>query len=126
MSKGTKGLVLVEEKKGVETIKQRPREASVTYAGLCSCCVQAPDCTFPRMVNQAVIQCEEWGEEWGVESTIPVTAEQQARVAPRAARATPRMVPEPLPKGLCATCEEYAACEYAKPEGGVWHCDEYR
>jgi hypothetical protein len=122
MSKNMKGLVLVEGKEGGEQIERRPREAPVTYAGLCSSCAHAPDCTFPRFAGQAVIQCE----EWGVEIAPRETAEEQARVEPRAARATPRMVPEPLARGLCATCEEYPTCDYAKSEGGVWHCEEYR
>lgn len=29
-------------------------------------------------------------------------------------------------KGLCSNCEERATCIYPKPEGGVWHCDEFR
>jgi len=122
MSKHVKGLVLVEEKQGGEKLERRPREAAVTYPGLCSSCVHAPDCTFPRFAGQAVIQCE----EWGFEMAAPEAAQEQARVAPLAARSTPRVVPEPLAKGLCATCEEYPTCEYAKPEGGVWHCEEYR
>ena len=28
-------------------------------------------------------------------------------------------------KGLCQTCEYRETCTYPKPEGGVWHCEEY-
>ena len=29
-------------------------------------------------------------------------------------------------RGLCCTCEDCRVCKYPKPEGGVWHCEEYR
>ena len=29
-------------------------------------------------------------------------------------------------RGLCSNCEERRSCAFPKPEGGVWHCEEYR
>jgi hypothetical protein len=31
-----------------------------------------------------------------------------------------------LVKGLCINCENRHTCEFIKPNGGVWHCEEYR
>jgi hypothetical protein len=28
-------------------------------------------------------------------------------------------------KGLCATCESFPTCAFTKPDGGIWHCEEY-
>ena len=28
-------------------------------------------------------------------------------------------------KGLCSICEDRKTCTFIKPEGGVWHCEEY-
>ncbi|MBU1319329.1 MAG: hypothetical protein KKG33_00510 [candidate division Zixibacteria bacterium] len=28
-------------------------------------------------------------------------------------------------KGLCANCDHKDRCTLPKPEGGVWHCEEY-
>jgi hypothetical protein len=28
-------------------------------------------------------------------------------------------------KGLCMNCANRETCLYPKPEGGVWHCEEY-
>jgi len=28
--------------------------------------------------------------------------------------------------GLCVNCEDRETCVYPKPDGGVWHCEEYR
>ena len=27
---------------------------------------------------------------------------------------------------LCTICEDKNVCVFPKPEGGVWHCEEYR
>jgi len=29
-------------------------------------------------------------------------------------------------RGLCRTCERRDTCTYPKPEGGVWHCEEFK
>ncbi|KPK84315.1 MAG: hypothetical protein AMJ81_05935 [Phycisphaerae bacterium SM23_33] len=29
-------------------------------------------------------------------------------------------------KGLCVNCENRKSCAMPKPEGGIWHCEEYR
>jgi len=31
-----------------------------------------------------------------------------------------------LIKGLCINCENRHTCEFTKPNGGIWHCEEYR
>ena len=30
-----------------------------------------------------------------------------------------------VPKGLCQNCQHFETCMLPKPEGGVWHCEEY-
>ncbi len=32
----------------------------------------------------------------------------------------------PSARGLCSNCENSGSCNYPKPEGGVWHCEEYK
>jgi hypothetical protein len=29
-------------------------------------------------------------------------------------------------KGLCMNCEARDYCRIRKPEGGIWHCEEYK
>ena len=29
-------------------------------------------------------------------------------------------------RGLCSICEDREVCAFPKPEGAVWHCEEYR
>jgi len=45
-------------------------------------------------------------------------------------RETPEVAPrlsavKPLRRGLCVNCKHEATCTFARPEGGVWHCEEY-
>jgi hypothetical protein len=28
--------------------------------------------------------------------------------------------------GLCRNCENRRTCAFPKPEGGIWHCEEYQ
>ena len=28
--------------------------------------------------------------------------------------------------GLCVNCDQRLVCRYDRPEGGVWHCEDYR
>lgn len=46
---------------------------------------------------------------------------------------TPAAAPEPVDrpvaseyKGLCVNCEARTTCTASRPEGGVWHCEEYQ
>lgn len=34
--------------------------------------------------------------------------------------------PGPEEKDLCASCRNNEICTYPKPEGGVWHCKDYK
>lgn len=112
MSKPTKGVLLIE--------RASPAGA---HEGLCLTCVQEPGCTFRRFAGQPIRQCEEWIGESPLatagparsDATRPVTAGH----AGRDGRIQPRMT------GLCASCERYPTCAYAKTEGGVWHCEDY-
>ena len=122
MSKAIDQPALVEKDKGTYERLWRPRGARVTYAGLCSSCVHAPYCTFLRFADQPVIHCEEWSGDTAAWETL----ETPEMYTPPPWIGAPLPSPQALPKGLCATCEEYSACAFAKPEGGVWHCEEYR
>jgi hypothetical protein len=86
-----------------------PRRES--YPGLCEMCAVAPDCTFPRDVHRPVTSCEEF----------------QGVRPPKAKFRLPVVRPtNPSPyRGLCATCARVADCTFPKPDGGVWHCDEF-
>ncbi len=78
---------------------------------------------YPRAFDQVVRDCEEFELDF---RPLPETT---GRV-----KAYPALVRDKSPAekysgryiGLCSNCENRGTCIYPKPEGGVWHCDEYR
>ena len=102
----------------------RPSMDGKGALGLCSSCQSGADCTYNRDPRLPILQCEEF------EGIVPSPVEM---IVPRNIPLT-KFRKNPLPphdpfqnyKGLCSTCEERATCIYPKPEGGVWHCEEYR
>ena len=102
-------------------------EKKEVYEGLCLSCKNASACTYPRTPDQPVLQCEEFDGY----SASPL------KVVPKPFPSTAIPPPSPLIsnseeensnrlRGLCTLCECRETCTYPKPEGGVWHCEEYR
>jgi len=86
-------------------------------AGLCSTCKNDPTCMYEAASNSAVLQCEQF------ELAPPAKA---ARPAPTKAQPLSSTATDTNGyTGLCSNCENRKTCIYPKPEGGVWHCDEY-
>ena len=86
------------------------------HSGICSQCRYADECTYQKDPERPVIQCAEF------EPCEPPPVRRVVK-AP-----SPRRPPLDFDrfKGLCVDCEERETCTYPKPEGGVWHCEEYR
>ena len=111
MKKATVSKPKTKKIKDILQIKPEP-------IGLCSCCKSLQTCTFPRDTGRPTLQCEEF------DGIIP----SHLKMVPR------RKTTDTLsgknnfhsPRGLCGLCEIRQACTYPKPEGGVWHCEEYQ
>jgi len=88
------------------------------YRGLCSVCKKASTCTYRRDPWQPVWQCDEFECGSIQVSTFPPI---DSSFKPDAAYESSGKY-----KGLCVNCENRETCTYPKPEGGVWHCDEYK
>ena len=110
------------EEKGKKSKKAAPPSA-VVYGGLCSTCDGASTCTFPRDPERPIMHCDELDSH-----RVDIVAVERV---PRAEPASPKALSEAKQKelgkykGLCLNCEKRETCTYPKPEGGVWHCDEY-
>ena len=107
-------------KKGKEErIVSRKKE----YFGLCSLCENASTCTYTRDFRRPVLQCEDIeGYEpcpvrTIVKKILPTTDPKFGSVEEKDLGKY---------KGLCSICEDFKTCTFVKPEGGVWHCEEYR
>jgi hypothetical protein len=107
-----------------KVIKIKPFTETKKHEGLCSCCSLAPTCTYPRESGRPVLQCDEFD---GI--SPPLQQMMKGVENPSVNRfsgPTPYTQRLGIATGLCAYCESLSTCTYPKPEGGVWHCEEYR
>jgi hypothetical protein len=95
-------------------------ERNMEYRSLCSSCKNAAGCTFQKDRQKPALYCEEFEID-----TCP-----SAEIAEKE---------KPLPTisvdvedkdsgkfiGLCSNCNKRRTCVFPKPEGGIWHCEEY-
>jgi hypothetical protein len=121
-----KGVVLTETERpvAVET-KNIARPKVEQYRGLCSVCSNAPTCTYRRKFGEPILFCDE--HEVSI-NTPKTNADGEIRVQTRSPRNERRVKEKDTGKyrGLCRDCENREHCTYPKPEGGVWHCEEYK
>ena len=91
------------------------------YRTLCSSCRHASTCTFPRDPQKPALYCEEFEIDTPPSKKTPGIAKSRP-VKPSDAKAegSPKLI------GLCSDCENSKTCAFPKPEGGVWHCEEYK
>lgn len=82
---------------------------------LCFNCKNAPDCTYQKDPNKPLLYCEEFEIEELPDRKIPQTPADLGQE---------KDVLEF--KGLCSDCDNRKTCGFPKPEGGIWHCEEYR
>jgi len=96
--------------------------------GLCSCCKEASTCTYPKVPDRPVLQCEEFNGILPPPSKRSSLIRNVSPVSPRGVvdEPVPRGFESLEPRGLCSNCEERETCTFPKLEGGVWHCEEYR
>ena len=91
--------------------------------GLCSTCRNACGCTYLQRARSPVLQCEEFD---GYEPPRRAAGGRAAATAGPHFGSDTREGYSSGYKGLCSDCEDRASCIFPKPEGGVWHCEEYR
>jgi hypothetical protein len=93
----------------------------IKYFGLCMSCKNASSCTFPRDPARPAFYCE----EFEVETKAPIIPpEKDQPLTTDSSAAKDKDSTEFI--GLCSDCANRRTCTFPKPEGGVWHCEEYR
>ena len=93
---------------------------NTVHRGLCATCKHASTCTFPRDFQKPAFYCEEFEIE-----TVPVRKRagednRQSTAYFAVPQESPRLI------GLCSDCQGRQTCVFPRPEGGVWHCEEYQ
>ena len=89
-------------------------EVAEAPKGLCQTCRHHTACGFRQKDSAAKLYCEEYEALRTPAATI---------VAPEASKAE---CPPSKLLGLCINCDHREICHLPKPEGGVWHCNEYQ
>jgi len=93
---------------------------NMEYLSLCHSCKNAVDCHFREHCQQPSFYCEEFEIGKGpFAETI-----EKAKSLPAYSLDADEEISKSL--GLCSNCESRRSCTFLKPEGGVWHCEEYR
>ena len=85
------------------------------YRDLCSTCIHAEACRGRSTSDNPILFCEEF------EVLVGQTDGQASVVFGRTRRRASRK-----PIGLCLNCDNAATCTIPRPDGGIWHCQEYR
>jgi len=80
---------------------------------LCSTCNHARTCVRLKSIKRPVWFCEEFDDY-----TPPPKEEGKDITQPEEEKYDKSM-------GLCCNCAKRDTCTFAKPNGGVWHCEEY-
>jgi hypothetical protein len=94
-------------------------QVNLEPSGLCMNCMHHETCGFSRDPNKPVLFCEEY--------EIPVIPSMRIAEEKDITRKGTPATKEDLQnyRGLCVNCEHRVTCTYPKPEGGIWHCEEY-
>ena len=96
-------------------------ETNMEYRSLCSTCKNAVDCTFQKDRQKPALYCEEF--EIDICPSVKTAGKEKS-----APTASVDAEDEDSSKfiGLCGNCDNRRTCAFPTPEGGVWHCEEYR
>ena len=91
------------------------------YPTLCSSCKHASTCTFPKDPERPSFYCEEFELEITPKMYTADGVKQHSKIPESAElNGTRKFI------GLCCDCENRQNCIFPKPEGGIWHCQEYQ
>jgi len=94
------------------------------YKGLCTNCHNAPTCEFSGNSEKPVLQCEEYD---CIKSDSSVDKHKDMNLINGICYENYSGHTEIQKyRSLCINCEDREICMYPKPEGEVWHCEEYK
>ncbi len=97
-----------------------PQGKVASTGGICRTCDNRTECTFLN-TGAGVLNCDE------LDYPSPSSALNATPGSP-ALRPAPETPPDESQDnliGLCRTCENRFDCQFPKPAGGVWSCDEF-
>ncbi|NLW85139.1 MAG: hypothetical protein GXY41_12165 [Phycisphaerae bacterium] len=100
-------------------VRIAPQHQASTIS-LCSSCLHKTTCTFPNDRQTPAFFCEEFEIDPG-----PILKKAGIETSAQTALAESTDDDSDSFIGLCGNCDNRKTCGYPKPEGGIWHCEEY-
>ncbi len=92
-------------------------DASAPYRDLCSNCDNGEACRGGTRPRRPIFVCD----EFVVSGALPAPELDRAVTEkPRETQNANQYI------GLCVNCDNARTCISPKPEGGIWHCEEFR
>jgi hypothetical protein len=123
-------LQLPQRSSGEHDGKEIAMSETTKYLGLCSTCKSASTCTYPRDSERPVHYCCEHEGYQECEGSVSLALLRTGNIfsLPSDSVTTSPTTERDsgMDKGLCKNCGNRETCTFPKPEGGVWHCDEYQ
>ena len=95
-------------------------EKNMQDRSLCSNCKNTPDCTFQKKRQKPSLYCE----EFEVATCLSVNTTRKDK-SPETTSVNAEDEDSGKFIGLCINCDNRRTCAFPKPEGGIWHCEEY-
>jgi hypothetical protein len=94
--------------------------------GLCSTCNEAPHCVYAKNATSPILYCEMFDDSQPEEKAEIGHSEDLNQDQDETETKTVQENPSHGQlKGLCVNCDHRHHCTFPKPEGGIWHCEEY-
>jgi hypothetical protein len=94
--------------------------------GLCTTCTCFPRCTFYKGQSYPVLYCDEFTDI--DPCRVPQNSEKAGafhRISSSGQKEDDLSSEKGQPGGLCVNCGLKESCLFMRPEGGIWHCEEY-
>ncbi len=103
-------------------MKYRDRSSiQIDHTGLCVCCINAENCTFRKDEDQPVLQCAEF-EGYACRQVNDSLISKPGGSSVLNGHYT---YGDTKYLGLCSNCIHRDTCQFPRPQGGVWRCEEY-
>lgn len=90
--------------------------------GICTTCNYMKTCIYILKIDRPIHFCEEFDDIMKCNSQ-PKTESSQCKTS--SSKAESQNASNKTYLGLCSNCKFNRFCSFPKPEGGVWHCEEF-
>ncbi|MBU0517758.1 hypothetical protein KKA00_11940 [bacterium] len=98
-------------------------ESAPQLKGICLTCIYVPGCLHMETPDNPKMFCEQFETE--LKPLITATDTSILRSVAAVFEKEAEAIKQAKTLGLCVNCSHLDTCKYPRPEGGIWHCEEY-